>query len=79
MLVTELCVAQYILDCHTINMASESSSSIQDHSLDAILEKFAPKYVRDSHDTLFLVLHAFMLSAGFRLVGLGDDGSITSA
>lgn len=77
-LVTSASFAQSLLSQSPITMASQPDSSAQDHSLDAILAKMAPKYTRDGHDALFLVLHAFMVSAGFRLVGLGDDGSIIS-
>lgn len=75
---TSASFAQSLLSQTSITMASQPDTSVQDHSLDAILAKMVPKYTRDGHDALFLVLHAFMISAGFRLVGLGDDGSIVS-
>ena len=56
-------------------MATPTSESPPQHTIDAMIQLLKPKHVRDGHDTLFLVLHAFMISAGFRLVGLGDDGS----
>jgi hypothetical protein len=60
-------------------MSSSSSTSTDQHSLDVILQNLKAKNVRDAHDVLFLTLHAFMLSAGFRLVGLGDDGNLIGA
>lgn len=53
-----------------------ASNEASSHSLDTILASLNASGVRDAHDTCFLVLHAFMVSAGFRLVGFGDSGNI---
>lgn len=61
----------------SVNMATKPDGDDSATNIDAVLAQIKPSNIRDGHDALFFLLHAFFLADGFTPLGSGNDASNT--